>query len=533
MPRLHSEASRPCTRLCVAFAALLAMFACADSLAVTLRTSLSSDILGTDPAGRRDENTDAVLMHMFEGLVAYREDTSIGPLLAESWQTLDDGRVYRFRLRQGVKFHNGATLNADDVVWSLERYLAPATRWRCRPDLDGTNGVRVVSVKALDARDVEIVLDRPFPLFLKTLARTDCGATSVMHRDSLAPDGRWRAPIGTGPFRFSHRRPNQYVELTRYAQYSARNGPRDGNTGGKIAYVDAVRFVIIPDAAAAQAALVSGALDVLDGAPSNMLVGLRRRSDVRMSAHATMDNYALLFQTARPPLDNVQLRRAIAHTIDIPALAETAAHGAAYANPSAVPVSSPFHTAAHARQLAVDLPLARQLAKSSGYRGEPITLIATRRYPEMFDASILVQAMARKAGIQFRIEVVDWATQLDRYQRGAYQAMLFGYSSRLDPSFSYSAFIGKKDIEPRKVWDDDEARELLAESMSTEDRDLRQLAFDRLHARFLDQVPMLTLYNSSQVVAMRTCVDGFSGWPATQSRFWGVHQRCATKDSGS
>src|SRR5262249_960307 len=149
--------------------------------------------------------------------------------------------VYRFRLREGVKFHNGATLTADDVVWSFERYLAPATRWRCRPELDGTNGVRVVAVKAIDALDVEIRLDRAFPLFLKTLARPDCGATSVVHRDSLAPDGRWRAPIGTGPFRFSQRRPNQYIELARFPEYSARSGARDGNTGGKRAYVDVVR----------------------------------------------------------------------------------------------------------------------------------------------------------------------------------------------------------------------------------------------------------------------------------------------------
>ncbi|MGH6609085.1 MAG: ABC transporter substrate-binding protein [Burkholderiaceae bacterium] len=170
----------------------------------------------------------------------------------------------------------------------------------------------------------------------------------------------------------------------------------------------------------------------------------------------------------------------------------------------------------------VDVPLARRLISASRYRGEPIPLLTTRRYPEMFDAAILVQAMARKAGIHFRIEVVDWATQLDRYQRGAYGAMLFGYSTRLDPSFSYSALIGFKAVEPRKVWDDPLARRLLTDSAATQDVALRQAAFDALHAHFIDQVPMLVLYNSSHVTALRGNVTGFSGWAAIQPRFWGV-----------
>ncbi|MGH8241026.1 MAG: ABC transporter substrate-binding protein, partial [Steroidobacteraceae bacterium] len=288
------------------------------------------------------------------------------------------------------------------------------------------------------------------------------------------------------------------------------------------AYADTVRFNVIPDAAAAEAALVSGALDVLHNVPPNMLGDLRRRSDVKLDAHAAMDNYSLLFQTARPPLNDVRLRRAIAHSIDIPALTNAAAHGAAIANPSVIPACSPFHTPAHQVMPAVDLVLARTLAAQAGYRGEPIVLLTSRGIPEHYDIAILIQAMARKAGINFKIEVLDWATQLDRYQRGAYQAMAFSFSTRLDPSFSYSALIGVKAIEPRKVWDDPVARALLAESMATENTAARQRAFDRLHARFLEQAPIIILYNSSYVSAVRKNVFGFAGWAAVQQRLWGV-----------
>src|SRR5882724_1311482 len=96
-----------------------------------LRARLNADIISTMPGMRRDENTDAVLLHIVEGLVAYREDGSVGPMLAKSWSLSQDGRIYTFALRDGVNFHNGAKLAADDVLWSFHWYLNPANHWRC------------------------------------------------------------------------------------------------------------------------------------------------------------------------------------------------------------------------------------------------------------------------------------------------------------------------------------------------------------------------------------------------------------------
>ncbi|MGH8171226.1 MAG: ABC transporter substrate-binding protein, partial [Steroidobacteraceae bacterium] len=99
--------------------------------AAVLHVALNADILSTDPGVLRDENTDAVLLHVAEGLVAPRHDGSIAPMLAQSWKVSPDGRTYTFSLRHGVTFHNGAPMTSADVVWSLRRYLSPATHWRC------------------------------------------------------------------------------------------------------------------------------------------------------------------------------------------------------------------------------------------------------------------------------------------------------------------------------------------------------------------------------------------------------------------
>src|SRR5262249_2103287 len=88
-----------------------------------LRIALSNDIRSIDPGLNRDGNTDSVVMHMVEGLVTYREDTSVGPMLAKSVEVSPDGRTYTFRLRDGVKFHNGKTLTSDDVVFTWNRFM--------------------------------------------------------------------------------------------------------------------------------------------------------------------------------------------------------------------------------------------------------------------------------------------------------------------------------------------------------------------------------------------------------------------------
>ncbi len=487
-----------------------------------LKTRLNGDILSTEPGRKRDENTDAVLMQIGEGLVAFKENSGAGPLLAESIDVSEDGLTYLFHLRKGVKFHNGALLTSAEVVWSLKRYLDPEMGWRCLSDLSRGGIAPIVNIQAIDPETVSVTLEKPAPLFLKTLARIDCAGAAIMHPDSLDADGEWVKPIGTGPFRFGEKRSNQYIDLLRYEDYSSLSGPRDGNTGGKKALVDRVRFVIIPDSSAARAALASGAIDVLYGVSPSEVANLKGRSDVKLQSAPTMDIYALLLQTTDPVLADPRMRRAIALSLDLPSLTAAVSNETGRPNSSPVPTETEFHKGIHTKVRQQNLAKARKLAREAGYKGQAIQLIANKRYPMMFNGAVLVQAMAQQAGINFKIETFDWATQLDRYITGNYQSMSFSYSARLDPSFGFGAFMGAKEKEPRKVWDDPVAEELLNESMVTADPVQRQKAFDALLVRLLDQTPLIVLYNPSHVIAARTSISGVKGWPAVQPRLWGV-----------
>jgi len=490
-----------------------------------LRSRLNADIASSDPGMKRDANTDAVLLHVTEGLVAVREDGSVGPMLANSWTVSPDGRTYRFTLRQGIRFHNGAPLTSADVKWSLDRYLAPGSRWRCKPDLSAGGIAAVTAVDTPDPATVEIVLDRPAPLFLATLARVDCGSTAITHRDSVGPDGQWRYPIGTGPFRWGEWRHNQYIDLIRYAGYRPLPGGPNGNGGGKRALVDRLRFTVIPDGSAASAALLRGSLDVLDALAPNELGTITGAPGIKLDSARSSDFYGILIQSGAPVLRDVRMRRALSLSLDVAALTRVVTHGTGVPDSSPIPAVDSFYGPAERPLVKRDLAAARALVAASGYRGEPIELLTSHSPPEFYDAAILVQAMARDAGINIRVVDLDWASHLARYSSGDYQAMMFGFSARLDPSQMFGVLIGDRATDPRKVWNSPAAIDLLHQSVVTGDRAARQQVFDALDARFRAEVPAIALYNTRRVTALRAPVTGYRSWSAQTQRLWNVGLR--------
>ena len=505
----------------LALATLVAMPAGAIAETV-LRARLNADIRSTDPGTNRDANTDGVMAHVVEGLVAFRDDTSIGPMLADSWSVSDDGRVYTFELRQGVKFHNGTTMTPDDVVWSLKRWLDPATQWRCLSEFGPTGITHVERIEAPDVSIVAVTLDRPSALFLSTLARPDCGQTAIIHRDSVGPDGKWITPIGTGPFKLGEWKRGQYVDLVKFDGYVSRTEPRTGYTGVKTALVDKVRYNVVPDSAAARAGLLSGSLDVIMSLSIPDMDELKSQPEAQLSITPALGLTGILFQTRDPLLKDVRIRRAIALSLDTAQIVDAVMDGTAKPNNSALPIGSPFYGEVEAKGYEPNIAEAKKLLVEAGYRGQPIKMITNKRYAYVFDSAVLAQEMARAAGINIELEVLDWAAQLDRYNRGDYQAMAFVYSARLDPSLSFEMLMGPKDKQPRKVWDNPEAQEMLHQSMLIGDAAKRQALFDEMHRRFIADVPMVALFNGSELVGLRKSIKGYAGWLYPEARFWGV-----------
>lgn len=206
-------------------AAVLAACSAAQAQTPQIVVAQPADIRSTNPGVNRDNTTDGVVLNIVEGLVAYHENGTVGPLLARSIVTSPDGLTYIFKLRTNVKFHNGEPMTSADVLWSWKRYTDPKTDWRCLSEFDGRSGVKVTSVTAPDAQTVVMQLDKPSAVFLDNLARTDCGMTAILNKKSVKEDGSWDKPIGTGPFKFEEWKRGEYVTLSAFADYQSPPAP--------------------------------------------------------------------------------------------------------------------------------------------------------------------------------------------------------------------------------------------------------------------------------------------------------------------
>lgn len=484
----------------------------------SLIVRLNSDIRSLEPGINRDAQTDTVAHQIFEGLVAFRADLTIGPALADSWTISEDGKTYTFKLRSGVMFHNGAPLTSAEVKWSWDRQFSQ-NGWLCRRLFDDNQGLKVESLEAPAPDTLVYKLARPNALFLKQLANIQCGVL-VSHPQSAEAEGKWN-PIGTGPLKLKEWKRGETITLERFANYSPSKAEASGYAGARIMNFDQVVFRVVPDASAAEAALQTGAVDILPDIDGDRIDELKKRN-IAIVTKPGLGFASILIQTRDPLLSNPKIRLAIAHAIDREQIAEVRSSGLTRANPSGVSDSSSYFDESFRAWPAYDPKKAQALAREAGYAGQTIKIQTNKRYTGMYDNSVLVQAMLTQAGFKVELEVLDWATQLDNYLKGNFQLQSFGYSARFDPAQMYAAFIADKGKNPAAQWEDPQAINTLADSGSTLDEAKRKEDFRKLHAMMREQIPIIGLYYDPVIEAVHPRVKNYASWAPGKTITWGV-----------
>lgn len=493
----------------------------------SVRVAINSDIRSTNPGVRRDGNTDTVLYHVAEALVAFGDNLEPAPMLAERVSISEDGLRYEFDLRQGVRFHNGEEMQASHVVWSWQRLLAEETGYRCRADFDGTGptGLKILSVKELSPYKVVFTLNQRSSLFLHRMASIQC-LSAILHPSSVDESGGWIAPVGTGPYRIEAWRAGQDITLSRFDGYVSRRDAPNGLTGAKTAYLDRIVFRIVPDRIAAKSALYAGNIDLVFALPLSAAKEVERRSekrgDVKVYHHQTLDWTTLLMQTKDPLLSDSRMRQAIAHAVSPELVTSFSTFGYAQANSSAVFRLSSFFGEAQQKWPEYNPEKARSLAKEAGYNGEQIVIQANRKYTYMFDNAVAIQAMLHAAGFNATIELFDWATQLTNFFRGDFQLSAFGYSARSHPGLVYGNIIGSKAHRKTAQWDDPIAFQLLARVEAAKSDSEMQALLNALHQHAVEQMPIIGLYNDHIIDITGARLEGYTPWAFARPRLWNV-----------
>jgi peptide/nickel transport system substrate-binding protein len=361
-------------------------------------------------------------------------------------------------------------------------------------------------------------LDRPNSVFLDKLAHLQC-TLAVLHKDSINADGTWKEPVATGPFKLGEWKKGESVLLVPFEGYSARSDAPSGYAGSKKAY-HPVRFVVIPDASSQRAAIESGQIHLMpfviqDGVP-------KAQGELNVFLEEGLEWNILLMQTRDPLLKDIRIRKAIAHAVDVPALVKAASQGRARPNPSVVPSSSRYYSDAHKTWVKYDPAEARRLLKEAGYNGQAIMLQVNKNYPNMYDNAVIMQDMLGRVGIKVDLQLYDWPTQLANYASGNFQAMMFGYSARLDPGLGYLALTGNKDVNRGMQWDNRKADELIARANKEMDFNKRKKIFEELHALFVEDIPAINLYNHPLIDVSSKRLVGYKPWSTSKSRLFNV-----------
>jgi peptide/nickel transport system substrate-binding protein len=438
-------------------------------------------------------------------------------MLADSWDVSPDGKTYTFHLRHGVLFHNGAPFTAADVKWSYDYFMKRQSGWVCRGNYDGQRGPKVMALTTPDPFTVVFELSRPSALFLTHMTEPRC-PLAILSASSVDAGGRWIKPVATGPYVWTEWKKGQYVRLTPFAQYRPRPEPPSGLAGAKIAKAD-VRFVAIPDEAAQLSALMSGQIDAMNIAEDNLPPPDPRWNLV---SGPGADPSVLLMQGRNPLLSDVRIRRAIALAVDLPGVVDAVSAGHARYNPSLTPNADALYTPTDAIGYKQDLPEVHRLLAEAGYAGQTFTLETNRRYPHMYSAAVYLQSLLSKAGINVRLQVVEWGTQEDDFHAGHFQMMSFGYSARIDPSLIYADVIGDKSKNRMVQWENPQALALLRSIDGVSDDTARKHVFEQLHRMMLAEVPMIPLYDSPDLSLVSSRLHGVTTWPLRMKRFFNV-----------
>ncbi|NIZ14325.1 ABC transporter substrate-binding protein [Phaeobacter sp. HF9A] len=363
---------------------------------VTYATQLEPPHL--DPTGGAAQAIDNIVyLNIFEGLTRFTPDGAVVPLLAKSWEISEDGLTYTFHLNEGVTFHDGSTMDAEDVKFSLDRARAE----------DSTNAQKALfsaisDVKVVDPLTVEVTLSEPNGSLLFNLAWGDAVIVAPETVETLKT-----APNGTGPYRFGEWVQGDRVELVRNPSY-----------WGEIPALTGATIKFISDPTAAFAALMAEDIDAFDNfpAPENV-VQFEADPRFQVLVGSTEGETILSTNNAQPPFNNPKVREAIAHAIDRSAIIDGAMFG--YGTPIGT------HFAPHN-------PAYVDLTAQSAYDPEKArALLAEAGLPDGFETTLhlpppayarrggeIVAAQLAQVGITAQIINVEWAQWLETVFKG-------------------------------------------------------------------------------------------------------------------
>jgi peptide/nickel transport system substrate-binding protein len=382
----------------------------------TLKFIPQADLRSIDPIWTTAYITRNHGYMVYDTLFAMDKDLVPHPQMVESYTLSPDKLKYTFVLRGGLKWHDGAPVKPADCIASLKR-------WEKRDPLGQKLAEFTASMDAVDDKTFTITLKEPFALTLDALGKLSSNVPFMMPERIANTDAfqQINDAIGSGPFKFVKDEwvPGVKAVYVKNTDYVPRQEPPNFASGGKVAKVDRVEWLYVPDASTASAALAAGEVDFYEQPPVDLVPVLEKNKDIVVANIDPQGSQGILrFNFLNPPFNNVKARQAMLYLVDQPDYLRSMAGDQKNwkACLSFFACGTPMASDAGTEPLKGkrDLAKAKALLKEAGYNGEKVVILDATDQPLVHNQVLMTAEILRQAGVNAQIEANDWGTMITR-----------------------------------------------------------------------------------------------------------------------
>lgn len=465
------------------------------------------------------------LWQIHDRLVAVDANGKFTPALAESWEVSPDNKMWTFRLRPGVKFHDGTPLDATAVKWFFDQVRDPAGTHTHSPSY-----AAIDEIEAPDATTVVFRLKTPWPLLLEQISQSSAGIVSPRAYQTHGEDYGVKVAVGSGPYRLVEWIPDDRLVLERNPDYAWGPGFLANQGPG---YLDRITYKFFPEVATRVAELETGGVDILYGAPARE--AQRLRASGKYAFHEKpMFGGALAFlgfNLERQPFDDVRVRQAFNHAIDKARILNVVYMDFGYEAHGYLPLTTAGHLpepekVAYAR----NLDRARALMAEAGWTPGPdgtlvkdgkklrVSLQSWVEF-ELGQVAEVIQEQLRALGVEVDVARANIPASIERVQAGEVDLFLGLYGSP-DANILNFFFHSRNAPFPnmsRVI--DPELDRLLDTAMSADSIEEAIRIYQEADRYLIKQAPWVPLLYVNEIVAMNKRVQGYQVIPKTESYF--------------
>jgi peptide/nickel transport system substrate-binding protein len=466
----------------------------------TFTYAQGADPRGLDPALVDDGESSKVIVNIYEGLLKYAADsTAVEPSLAESWVISPDGLSYTFKLRQGVKFHDGTAFDAAAVKFNIDRQIPPLVTadMSYGPFVYGS----VKDVVVVDPATVTINLTQKNTAFLANLAMSL--AAPIVSPKALT-DGKntvMEAPCGTGPYKFVKWTKGASVVLVRNDDY-----------WGEKAKITNVIFRIIPDNSARVLALSNGEVDMIDGIDATV-VGEVEKGGSKLYEAAGMNINYMAYNTSTTMFKDPAARTAVSQAINVDELVKSLYQGYSEKATTILPTFVPGYDATVA-QIGYDEAAAKAgLAKAGITKIHMIAYSNPRPYNTATGVALAtaIQGYLQKVGVECTIDTFDWTTYKTKIKGGDYDIAFYGWIGDNGDPDNFLNLLADKDPSMNIArWQDATYKADILKALAMPNGAERNAAYGAMEKYAAEKAVWLPLSHAKTLAAYRPNVSGFN-----------------------